>query len=136
MDLCDRLAALEEAPWGDWYGKPLDQRGLARLLRHHRIKPKQVWIDGKNKRAYERDQFEDAFTRYLVPLAARSDSPLDVLSSNGNGPSGLGDLAARTPVEDLGAHCSDVLELDDTVAMFVDQLDAEIVDVSANGAVG
>jgi hypothetical protein len=93
-DLCDLLGAIEDAPWGDWYGKPLDSRTLARLLKHHRIRPKQFWIDGINKRGYERAQFEDAFTRYL---AARTAESLDALSNNGNGPSGLTDLAASEP---------------------------------------
>ena len=59
VELCNRLAGIEEAPWGDWYGKPLDQRHLARVSVIARIKPKQIWVDGTNRRGYERQQFED-----------------------------------------------------------------------------
>ena len=41
-DLAAGLAAIEEAPWGDLRGRPLDGRGLARRLRCYRIKPKGI----------------------------------------------------------------------------------------------
>lgn len=34
--LLRRLHDLEEAPWGEWYGKPLTARGLAKLLEPYR----------------------------------------------------------------------------------------------------
>ena len=114
-DLCERLAKIEEAPWGDWYGKPIEQRSLAKLLKHHRIKPHQLKIDGKNVRGYERSQFEDAFDRYLgdveaddeaAEVAATSGTPLLPLSNNGNAGSGVAPVAATEP-EDLGAWTSD-----------------------------
>jgi hypothetical protein len=37
------LVDLEESPWGDLRGKPLDVRGLARRLRKNRLPPKPFW---------------------------------------------------------------------------------------------
>ena len=34
-----KLHRLDESPWGDWYGKPLDARGLAKRVKPYGIKP-------------------------------------------------------------------------------------------------
>jgi hypothetical protein len=103
-ELCRRLAAIEESPWGFWYGKPIEPRGLARLLRHHHIKPRQLWIGGGNVRGYRAEDFADTFARYLPTpeVTARTLEPLGRNASNGKGPSGPNGLAvAGEP--DLGA---------------------------------
>ena len=41
------LHALDEAPWGDWYGKPLNPRDLAKLLRPYEIKSRFVRRPGR-----------------------------------------------------------------------------------------
>jgi hypothetical protein len=64
-DLCEALAGLEEAPWGDYYGKPLKPRGLARLLEPFGVRSSQVKIDGRNRHGYARDDFRDAWNRYV-----------------------------------------------------------------------
>lgn len=73
--LAERLAAMEEAPWGDMYGKALDARGLAKRLRPYDVAPKQHRVkvtnpksgaeEEKNIRAYEAGAFADAWRRYL-----------------------------------------------------------------------
>lgn len=66
--LVGRLTADETAEWTDWRGgKPISQAQLATALSNFRISPKQVRIDGKQVRGYERVQFEDAWKRYLKP---------------------------------------------------------------------
>src|SRR5262249_27625188 len=37
-----KLHAIDEAPWGDMRGKPLNDLGLSRLLKNYEIKPKSV----------------------------------------------------------------------------------------------
>jgi hypothetical protein len=110
QELCGRLAAIEESPWGAWHNKPIEGRGLASLLRHHGIKPRQLWIGGENVRGYRADDFADAFARYLPTpeMTARSLGPLGRNASNGNGlsgPNGLadddGDLGARVSAADV-----------------------------------
>jgi hypothetical protein len=64
--LLEHLHAIEESPWGEWYGKPLSSHGLSKLLRPHRIKTMSVRLsDGENVRGYKREQFADAWHRVL-----------------------------------------------------------------------
>ena len=65
-DLAARLSNLDEAPWGDLYGKPIDARGLAGRLRKYDIRPKNVRLnDGSQVKGYERAEFVDAWMRYV-----------------------------------------------------------------------
>jgi len=69
-ELLDALAALDESPWGDWYGKPLTSRNLAKLLKPYGIRSRSVRLDdGTTPKGYARKQFESAFSRYLPPNA-------------------------------------------------------------------
>ena len=92
-ELCRRLAAIEESPWATWHGKGIDPRGVARLLRHHDVKPSQVWMAGENVRGYRAADFQDLFDRYLPGMTARPLEPLGPNAANGNGPSGPNALA-------------------------------------------
>ncbi|MEJ7742077.1 MAG: DUF3631 domain-containing protein [Nocardioidaceae bacterium] len=40
----ERLHKLDEAPWADWYGKELTDRGLAKLLKPYGVRSKNVRI--------------------------------------------------------------------------------------------
>ncbi len=64
-DLLAFLHELEEAPWGDWYGKPLTPRALARLLDPYDVVPVRQRVGGVNRRGYFRSDFTDAWTRYV-----------------------------------------------------------------------
>jgi hypothetical protein len=68
-DLAEKLAKMEEAPWGDLWGKALDSRGLARRLRAYHVHPKVIRVGDKTHRGYERGDFGDAWTRYLPSLS-------------------------------------------------------------------
>ncbi|HVB76221.1 MAG TPA: DUF3631 domain-containing protein [Candidatus Nitrosotalea sp.] len=61
------LGALEESPWGDLRGKPLDARGLARRLRRFGVRPKQVRLRSVTVKGYSRADLTDAWARYLPP---------------------------------------------------------------------
>jgi hypothetical protein len=71
-DLLDALCLDEEAPWGDWFGKPFTSRALSKLLKPFAIKTMPVWVDGTTVRGYKRSQFENAWSRYVPPLGVRS----------------------------------------------------------------
>ena len=59
------LHDLEESPWGDLRGKPLDANGLASRLHEYGVKPNK-WREGvKYKRGYDRENFRDPWDRYL-----------------------------------------------------------------------
>ena len=62
--LADGLVAIEEAPWGDLRGKPLDPRTLARRLRPYGIHPCKMRFGDATGRGYERADLMDAWRRY------------------------------------------------------------------------
>jgi hypothetical protein len=61
------LINLEESPWGDLKGKPLDARRLASLLKPYGVVSKQVRIGEKSQKGYTRELLWDAWVRYLPP---------------------------------------------------------------------
>lgn len=68
--LCEQLAAMEERPWATWKrGHSITPAQLARMLRLFEIRSRDVWMPerGQNRcvKGYEREDFEDTFTRYL-----------------------------------------------------------------------
>jgi hypothetical protein len=64
-DILTRLRNMDESPWDDLYGKPLDSRGLARRLRKYGVKPKSVRIGERSAKGYDRSDLHDPWTRYL-----------------------------------------------------------------------
>ena len=66
VDIVASLVEFEDRPWPEWRrGEQLTARGLARLLGPFGVRPKQMKFDGQNVRGYEREWFEDAWSRYL-----------------------------------------------------------------------
>ncbi len=64
--LIEMLRDLDEAPWGDWYGKPLSARVLARLLKPYGVQSRTVrFDDDTTAKGYLREQFETPWSRYL-----------------------------------------------------------------------
>jgi hypothetical protein len=76
-ELLAGLLELEESPWADWRaGKPLSVNRLAALLRPYEIRPRTIRLpDGQTPKGYLREQFEDAFARYLPPPAEAATPP-------------------------------------------------------------
>jgi hypothetical protein len=72
--LLHELLALEESPWGDLRGKPLDDRGLAHRLHQYSIQSRQVRIGDISKKGYLREDFDDAWRRYAPPRARNSET--------------------------------------------------------------
>ena len=69
VGILDKLQKLDESPWASVgkSGKPLSDRGLAVRLRAYGIKPKVIRVGGATPRGYRRDDFADAWLRYLPP---------------------------------------------------------------------
>lgn len=74
-DVLENLVAIEGGPWGAWWGTDVDTghtkrpaSRLAKILRPFGIEPKQLWIDGRNERGYQRSDLEPVWARYLSPL--------------------------------------------------------------------
>jgi hypothetical protein len=67
-DLLPALCDLEESPWGDLDGKPLDARRLARLLERFGVKPGLFKVNGDPMKGYQtagEHGLADAWGRYL-----------------------------------------------------------------------
>ena len=60
-----RCIDLDESPWADLRGKPLDARGLARRLRKYDVRPDVHRFDDGTHRGYRLEDFHDAWQRYL-----------------------------------------------------------------------
>ena len=64
--LVTALVELEDRPWAEWrHGKSLTGNSLAKLLRPLDIRPKAERVDGKVVKGYAKEQFSDAWNRYL-----------------------------------------------------------------------
>jgi len=71
-DLLEILNNMDEAPWGDLKGKPLDSRGLAMRLKKYGVVPKTVRIETATPKGYIRENLYDAWERYLPSLPITS----------------------------------------------------------------
>jgi hypothetical protein len=69
-DILTALIALPESPWGDLKGKPITDRALSTRLRQYGVRSKNVRIGEKISKGYAREDFHDAWLRYLPPPAA------------------------------------------------------------------
>jgi len=65
------LADLDEAPWGDLGGKPIDARRLSRMLRSYDIKSKTIRMETSTPKGYAKVDLHDAWQRYLPPLVSQ-----------------------------------------------------------------
>jgi Protein of unknown function (DUF3631) len=72
--ILEALRGIAEAPWADYYGKSLNHRQLAKLLKPYGIASVQVKLDGDNRKGYRREHLVDTWTRYLPPAHGVSDT--------------------------------------------------------------
>ena len=68
--LLTHLHDLDESVWADLRGKPLDARGLAKMLGKYDVKPTVIRLGAGTVRGYRREDLHDAWSRYLPPLPA------------------------------------------------------------------
>lgn len=67
------LHSIEESPWGDLKGKPLDARGLARKMAAYGVMPSNLRTGKSVQKGYRKEDLYDAWQRYLP----QSSSPRD-----------------------------------------------------------
>lgn len=103
--LLDGLHKLDEAPWGDWFGHPLNARGLAKLLRPYGIKSRNVRILDSQAKGYHRADLIDAWHRY-VPHASHASHASQPGETAGQGWDGNGtdDRSDIRPSPDQHKH--------------------------------
>jgi hypothetical protein len=61
------LHKIGESPWGDWYGRPLNPRDLAGLLKPFSVSSVNVKLDRVTKKGYRREDLHEPWTRFLPP---------------------------------------------------------------------
>lgn len=75
--IIDRLNALDDAPWADMNGRPLDSRGLSKMLREYMtidntpIAARNIRTTGGVLKGYYSGDLEDAWARYCPPPLPR-----------------------------------------------------------------
>ena len=74
------LQAIEEGPWADLRGKPLDSRGLAHRLGRYDINSKVIRLGTSTARGYAREDLHDAWQRYLGPSLSTQGNVTSVTS--------------------------------------------------------
>src|SRR5262249_14403771 len=65
VEILATLVALEEAPWGDLKGKPIDSRKLANFLRPYGVTSKNMRIGDDTMKGYTAEDLFDPWQRYL-----------------------------------------------------------------------
>jgi hypothetical protein len=91
------LHGIEEAPWADLKGKPLDSRRLAKLLREYDVKSKDIRTASSTLKGYVRADLVDVWSRYLpahdAEVAFVSATVADSPSENARKLNGVADVA-------------------------------------------
>ncbi len=64
-EIIKALVAMEESPWGDLKGKPIDARRLSAYLRPYGVTRRQVRIGDRGSKGYRREDLHDPWIRYL-----------------------------------------------------------------------
>lgn len=65
-----------DAPWSDLHGRPLNERGLAGMLKKFDIHSTKVKVDGRALQGYRREPLYDAWQRYL-PASPKEVEPVE-----------------------------------------------------------
>lgn len=102
--LIEKLTGMDEAPWSDLHGKPLDARGLARRLQPYGVRSRDVKVDqdfNKVAKGYYREDLHDAWERYLPVLGDLSATSATAATYAGNG------LRQALPVADQALPVAD-----------------------------
>jgi hypothetical protein len=73
-EILDTLNDMDDAPWGDIRGKPLDPRGLSRRLSKYGVERHTVRIGVLTGKGYSRADLSDPWRRYLEPECDRVSS--------------------------------------------------------------
>jgi hypothetical protein len=68
VQLLETLNRMEESPWGDLKGSPLDARRLSRMLNKYGIKPTTIRTGTGTPKGYRSIDLYDAWQRYLPSL--------------------------------------------------------------------
>ncbi|MGH3686943.1 MAG: DUF3631 domain-containing protein [Pseudonocardiaceae bacterium] len=136
-DILTALGELEESPWADLHGKPLDSRRLSKELARYGIKPKNLRLPAggvvKGYRTDGEDGLADVWSRYL-PGAATSATAATAQVNHVADADRLAELSATAATEQTG-QVADVAAVADTGHPPGGALTSEVAAVAAVAAV-
>jgi hypothetical protein len=72
--ILDALHKIDEAPWADYFGHPLNARDMARLLKPYGVASVQVKLGGEGRKGYRGEHLYDPWQRYLPPVQGVSET--------------------------------------------------------------
>jgi len=111
--ICDELAKIEERPWAEFSrGKPITPHKLAAILKPFGIHP----FSNGDQRLYAREDFEDAWVRYLPVAAATEPWAAGTDDDNPDSPTANSTEASQGRSESTGSSNADGLTIQDTSA--------------------
>lgn len=76
-EILKALCAIEEAPWSDVRGKPINDVGLSNRLRPYGIRSERIEVAGQRLRGYRRAVLKDVWQRYL----STSENPVQAVQT-------------------------------------------------------
>jgi hypothetical protein len=80
----DALHKISEAPWADYFGRRVNARDMAKLLKPYGVTSTDVKIGGINRKGYRREHLHDAWRRYLPPGQRGSATPATSVTAQVN----------------------------------------------------
>jgi hypothetical protein len=83
--IIEQLTKLDEAPWSDYYGQRITDRGVARLLRPYGVRSRDVKLGDVVRKGYRREDLYDAWQRYATPSATSATSATSQVSPVADG---------------------------------------------------
>jgi 5S rRNA maturation endonuclease (ribonuclease M5) len=98
-DLLHDLSEMVEAPWGDWFGRPITTRQLSKWLKQYGVHSRSIRIGNKTPKGYRRQDFVDAWSRYTPYLSATAQHPRFELESAEDDSPGTSNVADTNSVE-------------------------------------
>lgn len=91
-EILERLHEMDERPWGELRGKPVDSRWLSRQLTKYGVKSKQVRVDDRTLKGYKAEDLADPWSRY-VSVSDVSDRGENVSDENARDNGSVSDVS-------------------------------------------
>ena len=91
--ILDELRKISEAPWNDYFGRPLNARDLAKLLRPYGVRSVDVNTARVNKKGYRREHLHEPWHRYLPPARRGSATSATSATAQVSEPGEVADVA-------------------------------------------
>jgi len=83
-DILKALCDLDEGPWSELYGKPLDARGLAKRLKKYEVQSTTIRVGDRTPRGYTQADLWDVWLRYLPTRADANSTPMGYGAEEGS----------------------------------------------------